>query len=85
MNSLLFTILDLFGVRAALVSTDYIDEEHIEAAKIYVQKLAASEKLCRKTVVHMTGIGGETCTPNMLEAIISKQWLQGAVSIDINL
>lgn len=85
MNSLLFTILDLFGVRAALVSTDYIDEEHIEAAKIYVQKLASSEKLCRKTVVHMTGIGGETCTSNMLEAIISKQWLQGAVSIDINL
>ena len=85
MNSLLFTILDLFGVRAVLVSTDYIDEEHIEAAKIYVQKLAASEKLCRKTVVHMTGIGGETCTSNMLEAIISKQWLQGAVSIDINL
>lgn len=85
MNSLFVTILDLFGVRAAMISTDYIDEEHIEAAKIYVQKLASSEKLCRKTVVHMTGIGGETCTSNMLEAIISKQWLQGAVSIDINL
>ncbi|XBI63217.1 hypothetical protein VPH35_043686 [Triticum aestivum] len=69
----------LFGIRAAMINTDYINEDHIEAAKIYIRTLADSEKLRRKTVVHMTGIGGETCTPHMLEAIISKKWLHGGV------
>ncbi|KAM3214129.1 hypothetical protein ACQJBY_066517 [Aegilops geniculata] len=69
----------LFGIRAAMISTDYINEDHIEVAKVYIRTLAESEKLCRKTVVHMTGIGGETCTPDMLEAIISKKWLHGGV------
>ena len=64
-----------------MINTDYINEDHIEAAKIYIRTLADSEKLRRKTVVHMTGIGGETCTPHMLEAIISKKWLHGGVSI----
>ena len=68
-----------------MINTDYINEDHIEAAKVYIRTLADSEKLCSKTVVHMTGIGGETCTPDMLEAIISKKWLLGAVSISINL
>ena len=68
-----------------MISTNYINEEHIEAAKVYTQTLADSEKLCRKTVMHMTGIGGETCTPDMLQAIISKKWLHGAISICINL
>ncbi|XBI69870.1 hypothetical protein VPH35_064496 [Triticum aestivum] len=67
----------LFGIRAAMINTDYINEDHIEAAKIYIRTLVDSEKLRRKTVVHMTGIGGETCTPHMLEAIISKKWLHG--------
>ncbi|XP_073358381.1 uncharacterized protein [Aegilops tauschii subsp. strangulata] len=69
----------LFGIRAAMINTDYINEDHIEAAKVYIRTLADSEKLCSKTVVHMTGIGGETCTPEMLEAIISKKWLHGGV------
>ena len=56
-----------------MINTDYINEDHIEAAKIYIRTLADSEKLRRKTVVHMTGIGGETCTPDMLQAIISKK------------
>jgi len=64
-----------------MINTDYINEDHIEAAKVYIRTLADSEKLCSKTVVHMTGIGGETCTPHMLEAIISKKWLHGGVSI----
>ena len=64
-----------------MINTDYINEDHIEAAKTYIRTLADSEKLRRKTVVHMTGIGGETCTPHMLEAIISKKWLHGGVSI----
>ncbi|XBI32247.1 hypothetical protein VPH35_055721 [Triticum aestivum] len=67
----------LFGIRAAMINTDYINEDHIEAAKIYIRTLADSEKFRRKTVVHMTGIGGETCTPHMLEAIILKKWLHG--------
>ncbi|XBI08071.1 hypothetical protein VPH35_135867 [Triticum aestivum] len=67
----------LFGIRAAMINTDYINEDHIEAAKVYIRTLADSDKLCSKTVVHMTGIGGETCTPEMLEAIISKKWLHG--------
>lgn len=62
-----------------MISTDYINEDHIEAAKVYIQTLAELEKLCRKIVVHMTGIGGETCTPDMLQAIISKKWLHGGV------
>nr|XP_040258554.2 uncharacterized protein LOC120975879 [Aegilops tauschii subsp. strangulata] len=69
----------LFGIRAAMINTDYINEDHIEAAKVYIRTLADSENLCSKTVVHMTGIGGETCTPEMLEAIISKKWLHGGV------
>ncbi|XP_073355563.1 uncharacterized protein [Aegilops tauschii subsp. strangulata] len=69
----------LFGIRAAMINTDYIKEDHIEAAKVYIRTLADSEKLCSKTVVHMTGIGGETCTPEILEAIISKKWLHGGV------
>ncbi|XBI19091.1 hypothetical protein VPH35_060712 [Triticum aestivum] len=69
----------LFGIRAAMINTDYINEDHIKAAKVYIRTLADSEKLCSKTVVHMTGIGGETCTPEMLEAIISKKWLHGGV------
>ena len=64
-----------------MINTDYINEDHIEAAKIYIRTLADSEKLRRKTVVHMTRICGETCTPHMLEAIISKKWLHGGVSI----
>ncbi|KAM3258664.1 hypothetical protein ACQJBY_050445 [Aegilops geniculata] len=68
----------LFGIRAAMINTNYINEDHIEAAKVYIRTLADS-KLCSKTVVHMTGIGGETCTPEMLEAIISKKWLHGSV------
>ena len=68
-----------------MINTDYINEDHIEAAKVYIRTLADSEKLCSKTVVHMTGIGGETCTPEMLEAIISKKWLHGGVSISNNL
>ena len=68
-----------------MINTDYINEDHIEAAKIYIRTLADSEKFRRKTVVHMTGIAGETCTPHMLEAIISKKWVHGAVSISINL
>ncbi|XBJ07027.1 hypothetical protein VPH35_012604 [Triticum aestivum] len=70
---------NLFGIRAAMINTDYINDEHIEAATVYIQTLARSEKLCTKTVVHMTGIAGETCTPHMLEAIISKKWVHGAV------
>ncbi|KAM3297176.1 hypothetical protein ACQJBY_039182 [Aegilops geniculata] len=68
----------LFGIRAAMINTNYINEDHIEAAKVYIRTLADS-KLCSKTVVHMTGIGGETCAPKMLEAIISKKWLHGSV------
>ena len=71
-NSLFLTILGLFGIRAAMINTDYINEDHIEAAKIYIRTLADSEKFRRKTVVHMTGIAGETCTPDMLQAIIAK-------------
>ena len=84
-NSIFVTILDLFGIRAAMINTDYINEEHIEAAMVYIQTLARSEQLCTKMVVHMTGIAGETCTPHMLEAVISKKWLHGVVSISINL
>ncbi|XP_020158482.3 uncharacterized protein [Aegilops tauschii subsp. strangulata] len=69
----------LFGIRAAMINTDYINEDHIEAAKVYIRTLADSEKLCSKTVVHMTGIGWETCTHEMREAIISKKWLHGGV------
>ena len=79
--SLFDYILGLFGIRDILINTDYITEDHIEAAKVYIQTLSDSEKLSRKTVVHMTGIAGETCTPDMLQAIIAKKWLHGGVSI----
>ncbi|XP_044346520.1 ubiquitin-like-specific protease 1A [Triticum aestivum] len=69
----------LFGIRDVLINTDYITEDHIEAAKVYIKTLSDSAKLSRKTVVHMTGIAGETCTPDMLQAIIAKKWLHGAV------
>ncbi|XBH76937.1 hypothetical protein VPH35_103496 [Triticum aestivum] len=69
----------LFGIRDVLINTDYITEDHIEAAKVYIKTLSDSAKLSRKTVVHMTGIAGETCTPDMLQSIIAKKWLHGGV------
>ncbi|XBI35124.1 hypothetical protein VPH35_120854 [Triticum aestivum] len=69
----------LFGIREVLINTDYITEDHIEAAKVYIKTLSDSAKLSRKNVVHMIGIAGETCTPDMLQAIIAKKWLHGGV------
>ena len=85
MYSLFDYILGLFGIRDVLINTDYIIEDHIEAAKVYIQTLADSAKLSRKTVVHMTGIAGETCTADMLQAIIAKKWLHDGVSITTNI
>ena len=68
-----------------MINTDYINEDHIEAAKVYIKTLSDSAKLSRKNVVHMIGIAGETCTPDMLQAIISKKWLHGGVSISTKL
>ncbi|XP_044454293.1 uncharacterized protein [Triticum aestivum] len=56
-----------------------MDENHIEGARVYIDTLAHSPKHCAQTVVHMTEIGGETCTAEMLQAITSGQWLNGAV------
>ena len=83
--SLFDYILDLFGIRDVLINIDYITEDHIEAAKVYIKTLSDSAKLSRKTVVHMTGNVGETCTPDMLQAIIAKKWLRGGVSITTNI
>ncbi|KAM3215572.1 hypothetical protein ACQJBY_067537 [Aegilops geniculata] len=69
----------LFRIRDVLLSTDFMDENHIEGARVYIDMLAASPKHCAKTVVQMTGIGGETCTAEMLQAITSGQWLNGVV------
>ncbi|XBJ06151.1 hypothetical protein VPH35_024804 [Triticum aestivum] len=69
----------LFRIRDILLSTDFMDENHIEGARVYIDTLAHSPKHCAQTVVHMTGIGGETCTAEMLQAITSGQWLNGAV------
>ncbi|XBJ26968.1 hypothetical protein VPH35_004300 [Triticum aestivum] len=69
----------LFRIRDVLLSTDFMDENHIEGARVYIDTLADSPKHCKQTVVHMTGIGGETCTAEMLQAITSGDWLNGAV------
>ncbi|XBI62621.1 hypothetical protein VPH35_043204 [Triticum aestivum] len=69
----------LFGIRDVLINIDYITEDHIESVKVYIKTLSDSAKLSRKTVVHMIGIAGETCTPDMLQAIIAKKWLHGGV------
>ena len=42
-----------------MINTDYINEDHIEAAKVYIRTLADSEKFRRKTVVHMTELVGK--------------------------
>lgn len=60
-----------------------MDENHIEGARVYIDTLADSPKHCKQTVVHMTRIGGETCTAEMLQAITSGDWLNGAVSMRI--
>ena len=60
-----------------------MDENHIEGARVYIDTLADSPKHCKQTVVHMTGIGGETCTAEMLQAITSGDWLNGAVSMSL--
>ncbi|XP_037470886.1 uncharacterized protein LOC119344600 [Triticum dicoccoides] len=69
----------LFRIRDVLLSTDFMDENHIEGARVYIDTLADSPKHLKQTVVHMTGIGGETCTAEMLQAITSGDWLNGAV------
>ncbi|KAI4994199.1 hypothetical protein ZWY2020_029247 [Hordeum vulgare] len=65
------------GTRSMI--TDYIAEDHIEAARVYIETLTNSSKHRKQTVVYMTRIGGETCTAEMLQAITSREWLIGAV------
>lgn len=64
-----------------LASTDYLTDEHIEAARVYIQTLTSSHKHLKDHVVRVAELDADICTVEMLRAIIDYEWLNGAVSM----
>ena len=70
----------MFGNYAVIVSTEFIDPEHVEAATVYINTLMKNDKHKKDTVVRAPPPGAEICTAEMLSDIIQKNFVSGAVS-----
>ena len=70
----------MFGNYAVVVSTEYLDPEHVEAANVYINTLIKNDKHKRDTVVRVPPPDADICTAEMLADIIQKKYLSGAVS-----
>ena len=70
----------MFGNYAVIVSTEFIDPEHVEAASVYINTLMKNDKHKKDTVVRVPPPDGDICTAEMLADIIQKKYLCGAVS-----
>ena len=77
----MYIFVGLFGIRDVMISTDHITEDHIEASRVYIQTLSKSRKHRGQTVAIMPGVGGDSCLTRQLQAVIDRQWLNGAVRI----
>ena len=55
--------------------------DHIEAAKVFVETLAASKKHAHQTMVNVLQPDGDICTPAMLHDVLTFKWLNGALSM----
>ncbi|KAE8788615.1 hypothetical protein D1007_37323 [Hordeum vulgare] len=69
----------LFGNYAVMVSTEYLDAEHIEAANAYINTLIENGKHRKDVVVNIPARDVDICTADMLGDIIKKKWLCGVV------
>lgn len=74
-------VAGLFGPNDVRHDTNALTPEHIEAAVIFVQKLASTEKHARNTVFK---VEEDTCTAHMLRDIVNYEWLDGAVTLSTN-
>lgn len=63
-----------------MVSTEYLDAEHVEAANAYINTLIENGKHRKDVVVKIPAPDVDICTADMLGDIIKKKWLCGAVS-----
>ncbi|KAI4979937.1 hypothetical protein ZWY2020_016690 [Hordeum vulgare] len=70
----------LFGNYAVMVSTEYLDAEHIEAANAYINTLIENGKHRKDVVVKIPAPDVDICTAHMLGDIVKKKWLCGAIS-----
>ena len=70
----------MFGNYAVIVSTEFIDPEHVEAASVYINTLMKNDKHKKDTVVRVPPPDGDICTAEMLADIIQNKYLCGAVS-----
>ncbi|KAI4989056.1 hypothetical protein ZWY2020_036373 [Hordeum vulgare] len=72
----------LFGNYAVMVSTEYLDAEHVDAANAYINTLIENGKHRKDVVVKIPAPDVDICTADMLGDIIKKKWLCGAVIIN---
>ncbi|XBI05426.1 hypothetical protein VPH35_133590 [Triticum aestivum] len=61
-----------------LASTLNMTQDHIEAARVFVETLASTKKHAHRTVVDMPPPDGDICTPAMLDDVLKFKWLNGA-------
>ncbi|KAI5003189.1 hypothetical protein ZWY2020_030349 [Hordeum vulgare] len=67
----------LFGNYAVMVSTEYLDAEHVEAANAYINTLIENGKHRKDVVVKIPAPDVDICTADILGDIIKKKWLCG--------
>jgi hypothetical protein len=60
-----------------------MNPDHIEAARVFIEKLASSKKHLADTVVQVPEPDGDICTVEMLHQVLHYEWLNGAVSMFI--
>ncbi|KAI5008176.1 hypothetical protein ZWY2020_009224 [Hordeum vulgare] len=71
----------LFGNYVVMVSTEYLDAEHVEAANAYINTLIENGKHREDLEVNIPAPDVDICTADMLGDIIKKKWLCGAVTV----
>ncbi|KAE8768186.1 hypothetical protein D1007_60379 [Hordeum vulgare] len=69
----------LFRNYAVMVSTEYLDAEHVEAANAYINTLIENGKHRKDVVVKIPASDVDICTADILGDIIKKKWLCGTI------